>query len=78
MFPLASDSAKTPAVSPMLSPADLARWLSISRRSLDRLRSQGRLPLPDIHVGKIVRWRFETVNRYFDSVQHAPLTGGSK
>ena len=46
---------------PMLGPANLARWLCISRRSLDRLRSQGRLPVPDIHVGKIIRWRVQTV-----------------
>ncbi len=44
--------------------ADLAAALSISRRLLERERSAGRFPAPDLHVGKTPLWRPETVRAW--------------
>ena len=48
----------------MLSPADLAKHLNASRRTLQTWRSAGKLPPPDLHIGKIIRWKFETINTW--------------
>jgi hypothetical protein len=50
----------------MLSLDDLARILRVSRRTLERDRSAGKMPKPDLHVGKMPRWRPETLRRWID------------
>ncbi len=45
---------------------DLADALGVSRRSLERERSAGRLPKPDLHIGRAPLWRIETVNRWLE------------
>ena len=49
---------------PMLSVDGVTNVLSISRRSFERLRSAGKFPQPDLHIGKMPRWRAETVRKW--------------
>jgi hypothetical protein len=42
--------------------ADLAALTGLSRRTLERERSAGRLPRPDLKVGKRVLWKPETIH----------------
>lgn len=51
-------------IEPMLSVDDLARILSGSRRTVERMRSAGKLPRPDLHLGKCPRWRPDTVRAW--------------
>ena len=46
--------------------ADLARVLNCSRRVVERMRSAGRLPAPDLHIGKMPRWRPETIREWLE------------
>jgi predicted DNA-binding transcriptional regulator AlpA len=56
-------------IEPLLSVTDLARILAVSRRSLERLRAAGKLPRPDLHLGRSPRWRAETIRRWLDDSQ---------
>ncbi len=61
---LAGSTALTPAadLEPSLRTSDLEKVLSCSRRQVQRMRSGGRLPAPDLHVGRrSPRWSAETV-----------------
>lgn len=53
-----------PTLEPMLGVDGLARVLSVSRRTIERLRAAGKLPRPDLRVGKMPRWRAETIRRW--------------
>lgn len=48
----------------MLSIDDLAVVLSCSRRLVERMRSSGKVPKPDLYVGRCPRWRPETVRSW--------------
>ncbi len=50
----------------MFSIDDLAALLSCSRRLVERMRSAGKVPKPDIKVGKMPRWRVETIRRWIE------------
>ncbi len=41
---------------------DLAESLGVSRRTLERERSAGRFPRPDLMIGKMPLWRPESIN----------------
>jgi predicted DNA-binding transcriptional regulator AlpA len=43
---------------------DLSRALGVSRRTIERLRSAGRFPRPDAHIGKAPVWQPETIRRW--------------
>ena len=45
---------------------DWATSLGVSRRVIERERSAGRLPRPDLHIGRIPLWRIETFNGWLD------------
>jgi len=51
---------------PMLSIDDLAALLSCSRRLVERMRSAGKVPKPDIKIGKMPRWRVETIRLWIE------------
>ena len=40
--------------------------LGVSRRTLDRERSAGRFPRPDLRIGRMSLWRPETIRRWID------------
>jgi predicted DNA-binding transcriptional regulator AlpA len=46
--------------------AELAKLLGISRRTLERERSAGRFPPPDLSIGKAPLWKPETIRRWVD------------
>jgi hypothetical protein len=51
-------------IEPLVCIADLARILNCSRRLVERMRSAGRVPKPDIKIGKMPRWKPETIQRW--------------
>ena len=53
-------------IEPMLSLDDVAAWLNCSRRVIERMRSAGKVPKPDIKIGKMPRWRVETIRRWIE------------
>ena len=61
------EQASPPALDPLLSIDDLARVLNCGRRSVERLLSAGRLPRPDIRLGRMPRWRPATIRDWIDS-----------
>jgi predicted DNA-binding transcriptional regulator AlpA len=54
------------SIEPMLHIDDLAALLSCSRRLVERMRSAGKVPKPDIHVGKCPRWKPATIRAWID------------
>ena len=51
----------------LLSIADVETKTGISRRTLWRWISSGRFPQPDLAVGRIRRWKHETVEEWIES-----------
>jgi predicted DNA-binding transcriptional regulator AlpA len=45
---------------------DIAQSLGISRRALERERSAGRFPRPDLTIGRMPLWKPETVRRWIE------------
>jgi predicted DNA-binding transcriptional regulator AlpA len=45
---------------------ELAETLGVSRRTIERERSAGRFPAPDLHLGRAPLWRPETIRRWID------------
>jgi hypothetical protein len=45
---------------------DLARALGISRRALERERAAGRMPRPDLTIGRMPLWRVETIQAWLE------------
>ena len=59
--------APAPAVERLtLRLADVCQALGVSRRTIERERSAGRFPPPDIHIGKAPLWRPETIRRWVE------------
>lgn len=58
------------AIEPMLTIDGLARALSCDRRTIERMRSAGQLPAPDLLIGtgrrRSPRWRPETVRAWIE------------
>ncbi len=55
---------------------ELARALGVSRETLDRERAAGRVPKPDVYMGKMPLWRVETVRDWL--AQPAAVRGGRR
>ena len=51
---------------PMLGIDDLAALLSCSRRLVERMRSAGKVPPPDLHVGRMPRWKPATIRVWME------------
>lgn len=45
---------------------ELAAALGLSRRTIERERSAGRFPRPDLTVGKMPLWRPETIREWIE------------
>ncbi len=54
-------------IEPMLSIDDLAAALACDRRTVERLKSAGKLPPPDLKVGRMPRWKPDTFRRWIDA-----------
>ena len=64
MTPAPGPEGPAPGMEPLLGIADLATYLNCSRRLVERMRSAGKVPPPDLHVGRMPRWKPETVRRW--------------
>ncbi|APW60454.1 helix-turn-helix transcriptional regulator [Paludisphaera borealis] len=53
-------------IEPLMTIVDLARTLACSRRVVERMRAAGKIPQPDIKVGKMPRWRPETIRTWIE------------
>lgn len=53
-------------IEPLLSIDDLARVLNCGRRTAERLLSAGKLPRPDLRIGRMPRWRPESIRRWIE------------
>jgi predicted DNA-binding transcriptional regulator AlpA len=53
-------------IEPMLSIDDLAAILRCSRRLVERMRSAGKVPKPDIKIGKMPRWKAATIRAWIE------------
>ncbi|MEQ8787457.1 MAG: helix-turn-helix domain-containing protein [Pirellulaceae bacterium] len=49
----------------LLTTRDVAKLLSVSEKTVRRLRDAGKLP-PAVHVGRMLRWREEDIAAYID------------
>lgn len=55
-------------IEPLIGIDDLAGILSVCRRKVESMRSSGRLPKPDLHLGRLPRWKPETIRRWIDAL----------
>lgn len=46
--------------------SEIAKALGVSRRTIERERSAGRFPPPDLHIGKAPLWRPESIRRWVE------------
>jgi hypothetical protein len=58
------DRLRAAGVEPLLGVADWAAALGCGRRVVERMRSVGRIPRPDCHVGKMPRWYPSTLREW--------------
>jgi predicted DNA-binding transcriptional regulator AlpA len=54
-------------IEPVVTKADLERILQIDSRTIDRMRSSGRLPKPDLVLSRMPRWRPQTIRQWIES-----------
>jgi predicted DNA-binding transcriptional regulator AlpA len=46
---------------------DLSAALGVSRRAIERERSAGRFPRPDLTIGRMPLWRPETIREWIEN-----------
>jgi len=63
--PESKASPKLP-IEPLVTIDGWTQILNVSRRSFERMRSAGLIPPPDVRVGRLPRWRPETVRRWIE------------
>lgn len=69
---MSTTTRQTPAAAalePMIDLVGFARHLGISRRKFERLRAAGRIPPPDLTIGRMSRWEASTVREWKASTQ---------
>ncbi len=49
------------AITPLVTKDDFAAILQIDKRTFDRMRSAGKLPKPDLTIGRFPRWKASTI-----------------
>ena len=67
-LPAAATHEAPPPAAPRLALRldEVARALGISRRAIERERSAGRFPRPDLTIGRMPLWRPETIRGWID------------
>jgi hypothetical protein len=58
--------ARPPAERMALRLDELAAARGVSRRSIERERSAGRFPAPDLYIGRVPLWRVETARAFLE------------
>lgn len=56
-----SGTAATTPTTPLWTLDDVATYLSVCRRTTERMLATGKLPKPDVRLGKLMRWKPETI-----------------
>ena len=59
-------SPAPPATRLALRLDEVARALGVSRRAIERERSAGRFPKPDLTIGRMPLWRPETIRAWIE------------
>jgi excisionase family DNA binding protein len=59
--PAPEAAPRHPTIEPLMGISDMAQLLRVSRRTVERLLSAGRMPAPDIVIGRLPRWRAESI-----------------
>jgi predicted DNA-binding transcriptional regulator AlpA len=59
-------SRATSGIEPMLSVGDLMAILGCSRRLIEQMRSAGKFPRPTMMLGRMPRWRAETIRTWIE------------
>jgi len=54
----------------MLKFEDLVQLLKVSRRKLQSWRALGKLPKPDLHIGKVIRWNRKTISLWIENLSN--------
>lgn len=71
-----SQSARTPQTETshantrgeqLVSPEGFAAYLAIGRRTFQTWRAVGKLPPPDLSLGKVIRWRWTTIDTWLEA-----------
>jgi predicted DNA-binding transcriptional regulator AlpA len=62
-----SDTAAPPVERMLFRINDVARALSLSRRMIERQRSAGRFPKPDVTCGRAPLWKPATIQSWIDN-----------
>jgi predicted DNA-binding transcriptional regulator AlpA len=55
------------SLSPLVTKADLESILKVDKRTIDRMRSAGQLPKPDLMISRFPRWRVETIRAWIEN-----------
>jgi len=71
-----AEPCSDPTTDHCLSKSELARFLGISTRSLDRINAEGWLPAPDFVLGRSPRWSPWTVRKWLRSKPKLRGRGG--
>jgi predicted DNA-binding transcriptional regulator AlpA len=66
VVPLAAVAERL-GIEPLLSLEDLCRILGCSRRKVETMKSSGRLPVPDLHIGRLPRWKPASIRAWLDN-----------
>jgi predicted DNA-binding transcriptional regulator AlpA len=53
-------------IEPLLTKGDLEDILRIDKRTIDRMRSAGKLPKPDLFICRLPRWKSSTIQSWID------------
>jgi predicted DNA-binding transcriptional regulator AlpA len=53
-------------IEPLLKLDDLPEILGVCRRTVERMRSGGRFPKPDLTLGRMPRWKPSTIRTWID------------
>ncbi|MGO9810707.1 MAG: helix-turn-helix transcriptional regulator [Isosphaeraceae bacterium] len=60
-------STMAAAIDPLLRINDLERWLACDRRTIERMRASGKLPKPDLLIGRrSPRWLASTIQAWIE------------
>lgn len=57
----------------LLTTREVAALLSVSKRTVQRLTAEGRLP-PPVYVGQIPRWRASELSSFIESLPRRPVS----
>jgi hypothetical protein len=61
-----ANALERPPIDRLVTRKDFASIIRASLPLFDRLRSAGRLPRPDLYLGRAPRWRAETVRSFLE------------